>query len=246
VSASFFRFKQFTVRHDCCAMKVGTDGVLLGAWVDCSRVETVLDVGTGSGLIALMLAQRSPAIIDAVDIDKDACRQAQINFENSPFRERLNIYRSSFPDFSPKMKYDLIVSNPPYFSRSLLSPDKGRTQARHNDTLPFEDLMGKSASLLSPDGKLSLILPFDAFDRIHALAEENGLFLNRKTLVSPLQDRAPKRILLEYSRHDCSLIENRLSIEKSHHVYSEEYIALTKDFYLKFQEFSSSTRRPVM
>ncbi|MDR1436988.1 MAG: methyltransferase [Candidatus Symbiothrix sp.] len=214
-------------------MKVGTDGVLLGAWANCSDVRTILDTGTGSGLIALMLAQRCPAKIDAIDLDKDACRQAQINFGNSPFSDRLLVHFSSLQNFSPERKYDLIVSNPPYFSNSLPSPDKGRTQARHNNTLPFDDLIKKSLTLLSPQGKLALILPYGDFGRIHVLAKENGLFLYRKTTVIPVQNRPPKRILLEYSRACSSPEENELIIEKSPSVYSEAYINLTKDFYLK-------------
>jgi tRNA1Val (adenine37-N6)-methyltransferase len=228
-----FRFKQFTVQDDLCAMKVGTDGVLLGAWAACSNIETILDIGTGSGLIALMLAQRCPAKIDALDIDGNACKQAQINFENSPFGERLHVYRSSLQDFSPGKKYDLIVSNPPYFTDFLPSPDKGRTQARHNDTLPFVDLLKISRSFLSPKGKLALILPFDGFDFVNKRAWENGLSLFRRTLVSPKRGQAWKRILLEYSTQNRIFAEDELFIEQSPQVYSNAYISLTRDFYLK-------------
>jgi tRNA1Val (adenine37-N6)-methyltransferase len=214
-------------------MKVGTDGVLTGTWATCSNVTTILDTGTGSGLIALILAQRSPAKIDAIDIDENACKQAQVNFKNSPFGNRLQVYFSSLQDFSPERKYDLIVSNPPYFSNSLPSPDKGRTLSRHNNTLPFEDMIKKSRSLLSSEGKLAFIVPFDAFNNIHPIAAESRLFLSRKTVVFPLRNRPPKRILLEYSTTYSPIEENELFIEQSHSVYSKEYIALTKDFYLK-------------
>jgi tRNA1Val (adenine37-N6)-methyltransferase len=232
MSNPYFRFKQFTVRHDLCAMKVGTDGVLLGAWSDVTNVKKILDVGTGSGLIALMLAQRSTAFIEAVDVDENACRQAKINFENSPFRDRLKIEKIDFQSFSSPAKYDLLVSNPPYFSNSLKSPDNSRNFARHQDSLSLADLITKSASLLNPQGKLALILPFENLENANALARKNQLFLCRKTHVLSVPNQPPKRVLLEYALYKLDLQENELSIEKSRQVYSEEYIALTKDFYL--------------
>ena len=232
MSNSFFRFKQFTVHHDLCAMKVGTDGVLLGAWADCDGVKSILDVGTGSGLIALMLAQRSDAIIHAIDKEESACKQARINFENSHFLSRLSVGHCSYQDFATPDKYDLIVSNPPFFTQSLKSPDKERSSARHNDELSFDKLVDKSVSLLAENGKLSLILPYDAFDTIHSLAIKKGLFLCRKTEVSPMEHLPPKRVLLEYSKKQDQIISNAFFIEKSRHHYSDEYIALTKDFYL--------------
>ena len=229
----FFRFKQFTVFHDLCAMKVGTDGVLLGAWADCLNAQTILDIGTGSGLIALMLAQRSKSVITAIDIEESAYIQAGINFKKSPFNDRLNIYHASIQQFSTSTKYDLIVSNPPYFSNSLQSPDASRTHARHNDSLSLDDLIKHSQSLLSPKGKLALILPFDIFEQVNDRALEHSLFLCRKTQVCPTPSQAPKRILLEYSMEKQPIVENELFIEKSRHVYSEEYRNLTSKFYLK-------------
>jgi tRNA1Val (adenine37-N6)-methyltransferase len=232
MSNPYFRFKQFTVRHDLCAMKVGTDGVLLGAWAGVENAEKILDIGTGSGLIALMLAQRSKAFIDAIDVDENACEQAKINFENSPFYDRLTILKIPFQDFSSPYKYDLLVSNPPYFAHSLKSPDNGRNFARHNDSLTLADLFKKSVSLLNPQGKLSVILPFETLEKVNILATENQLFLCRKTSVVSVSNQPPKRILLEYSLQNTDLQEHELHIEKSPKVYSEEYIALTKDFYL--------------
>jgi tRNA1Val (adenine37-N6)-methyltransferase len=229
---SCFRFKQFSVYHDKCAMKVGTDGVLLGAWADCSTAKRLLDVGTGSGLIALMLAQRSHASIDAIDLDENAYLQAKLNFEQAPFRDRLTVYLSSLQDFTSELKYDRIVCNPPYFSHSLQSPDKSRTCARHNDTLSLDELVQCSRTLLSEEGKLSLILPFAVLASADRLASEQGLFPTRKTCVRPLQDKPPKRILLEYSTDRQTLEESDMYIEKARHVYSEEYRALTQDFYL--------------
>jgi tRNA1Val (adenine37-N6)-methyltransferase len=213
-------------------MKVGTDGVLLGAWASVENVEKILDIGTGSGLIALMLAQRSKAFIETIDVDENACKQAKINFENSVFRDRLTIEKIPFQDFPSSNKYDLLVSNPPYFSNSLKSPDNSRNFARHNDCLTLSDLINKSVSLLNPLGKLALILPFENFESANFLATENNLFLCRKTAVMSIPNQPPKRVLLEYSLHKTDLLENELYIEKSRKVYSEEYLALTKDFYL--------------
>jgi len=232
MSNPYFRFKQFTVYHDLCAMKVGTDGVLLGAWSDCKQAKTILDIGTGSGLIALMLAQRSEARIYAIDIDENACKQAKINFDNSRFSARLTVGKAAFQHWDTPLKFDLLVSNPPYFSDSLKSPDSGRNFARHNDSLFFADLIEKSFSLMNPGGKLDVIIPFDGFEVFQSLALENQLFLCRKTLVSSLPHKPPKRVLLEYSNEETNYREDLLLIEKSPKVFSEEYIALTEDFYL--------------
>jgi tRNA1Val (adenine37-N6)-methyltransferase len=144
MSNPFFHFKQFTIYHNLCAMKVGVDGVLLGAWADCRNAGYILDAGTGSGLIALMLAQRSNAIIHAIDIDENSCNQAEINFTNSPFHDRLSVEHISFQNYFPPVRYDLIVSNPPYFANSLKSPDKNRNLARHDEFLPIEVLIKKA------------------------------------------------------------------------------------------------------
>jgi len=232
MSNPYFRFKQFTVYHDLCAMKVGVDGVLLGAWADCRNVKNVLDAGTGSGLIALMLAQRSDAHVHAIDIDENACKQAEINFNHSPFSNRLSIEQVDFQYFSSSVGYDLIVSNPPYFANSLKSPDKNRNLARHNDRLPLEVLINKSASLLNPQGKIAFILPFDLWEQAHSLAIENQLFLCRKSLVSSIRNQPPKRVLLEFSLTERGITENSFYIGEEKQTYSDEYRALTEDFYL--------------
>jgi tRNA1Val (adenine37-N6)-methyltransferase len=216
-------------------MKVGTDGVLLGAWTDVSDVQNILDVGTGSGVIALMLAQRSTAQIDAIDVDATACEQAKINFEHSPFANSLNVFHSNFTDYCPNLKYDLIVSNPPYFVDSLKSPDMQRTTARHTDELNFADLIRHSSRFLSEQGRLSLILPYDTFETIQELTRKASLSLTRKTIVRPTAGSRPKRILLEYSKMEKPLKNvTELFIEHSRHVYSAEYIALTRDYYPEF------------
>jgi tRNA1Val (adenine37-N6)-methyltransferase len=217
-------------------MKVGTDGVLLGAWADVNAAENILDIGTGSGVIALILAQRSKACIKAIDLDENACRQAKINFEDSPFRERLSIEKNDFQEFSASSKYDLLVSNPPYFSKSLKPDDTGRRFARHDDSLPLRDLIGKSASLLKSNGKLALILPFDSAETANSFATENALSLCRRTNVFTSPKYPPKRVLLEYSPKQSEMQENNLCITAEDHSFSKAYIALTKDFYLAFGE----------
>lgn len=228
-----FRFKQFAVSHDLCAMKVGTDGVLLGSWADTGNSDEILDVGTGSGLIALMLAQRSNANVTGIDIDEGAYLQATLNAGQSPFGHRIQIHHISFMEFSPNRKFDLIVSNPPYFQDSLKSPDHQRSLARHTVRLPFTDLVVKSVSLLNPTGKLALIVPFEAFSLIDRIASDQFLYLVRRTDVKPTIASDVKRILLEYSPCFAPMQFSEIAIEISRHVYSEDYINLTRDFYLK-------------
>ncbi|MDR2811335.1 MAG: methyltransferase [Tannerellaceae bacterium] len=237
---NYFRFKQFVIQQDRCAMKVGTDGTLLGAWVSAGDCRNILDVGTGAGLIALMLAQRNPeAAIDAVDIDTDACSQAKENVAGSPFAGRIHVVHASFADYASTTTstYDLIVSNPPYFVRSLKNPDMQRRIARHADTLPLEELMEKGRRLLSPDGRMAFILPADREQELRALACGKGLHIVRQTDVVPVSGGAAKRLLVELSASPTASIEkDTLSIEKAHGEYSQAYIALTKDFYLKMEE----------
>lgn len=230
----YFKFKQFSVYHDLCAMKVGTDGVLLGAWTNCNHVKSILDIGTGSGLIALMLAQRTNARIDAVDIDENAFKQAEINFNRSPFASQLKAYHAAVQEFHPKDNYDLIVSNPPFFSASLKSPDEQRNKARHTNLLNLEELFFHSKHLLASEGRLSLILPFDQEQLANELADKHSFFSKRKTLLFPTPESKPKRILLEYSLKAEKLVEDQIIIEISRHQYSQEYIQLTQDYYLKF------------
>jgi tRNA1Val (adenine37-N6)-methyltransferase len=235
----YFRFKQFTIKQDRCAMKVGTDGMLLGAWAGVGGCQNILDVGTGTGLIALMLAQRNPdADIDAIDIDAGACSQAKENVEGSPFAGRIRVICASFSDYAPEaaLMYDLIVSNPPYFARSLKNPDPQRRVARHTDTLPLEELIGKGRELLSPGGRIALILPVGREDELGALACRKGLNVIRQTAVVPVSGAAAKRVLTELSVLPVASCErDSLLIEKARGEYSRAYVALTQDFYLKME-----------
>ncbi|MDR2955422.1 MAG: methyltransferase [Prevotella sp.] len=232
----FFKFKNFTVYHDQCAMKVGTDGVLLGAWCDVSDAKKALDIGTGTGLIALMIAQRNPLLkIDAIDIDDKAILQAKENIDKSEFSSQIACSHQSLQDFykGTKNKYDVIVSNPPFFVNSLKSKGVERTLARHTDSLNIEDLFFISSGLLSDKGKLFVIYPAEQKESLIHLAKESNLLAYRITDVySTEKSTDPKRVLLSFSREQLPVIENELFIEKERHVYSDDFIRLAKDFYL--------------
>lgn len=237
---SSFRFKQFTVNQDRAAMKVGTDGVLLGAWTPCQEPEgcRILDVGTGTGLIALMMAQRcKSAIIDAIDIDIDALADATENCRNSIFRERINVVGKStaIQDFDPGYKYDIIVCNPPFFNRSLPCPDKSRAIARHTKTLTYNDLAEHSYRLLNENGTLSIIIPATERDLFLSAAGCNNIVLRQETSVYTTPTSEVRRVLLNFAKSLMvkDVMKTNLTIELSRHVYTEEYIALTRDFYLK-------------
>jgi tRNA1Val (adenine37-N6)-methyltransferase len=236
----YFRFKQFTVWQDKCAMKVGTDGTTLGAWATVDACRNILDVGTGTGLIALMLAQRNrEAEIDALDIDKDACTQAKANAEASPFAGRIRIIHASFALYASdtNRKYDLIISNPPYFVRSLKNPDFQRSIARHTGSLTLEELLSKGRALIRPEGRLALILPAAREGELRSVAHLNGLNITRQTSLIPLPGAQTKRVLTELSvntRPAASCIRDTLLIEEARHQYAPAYRELTKDFYLNF------------
>lgn len=229
-----FHFKKFSVAQDQCAMKVGTDGVLLGAWVNARSPQHILDIGTGTGLIALMLAQRfDSAQLTAIDLDEAAAQQAKKNFEASPWVNRLELIALPLQQYNSSQAYDLIVSNPPYFENVSKAKGPSRTQARHTDSLSFEDLIKHAASLLSQNGKLALILPANVKDKVKDLAQKEGLFLCRSCAVQGNATSPVKRYLLEFSFQQLPLEEEQLIIEKGRHQYTEEYIRLCKDFYLK-------------
>ena len=234
---SGFQFKQFSVYQDRCAMKVGTDGVLLGAWVNVDNAKNTLDIGTGTGLIALMIAQRSvSSLITAIEIDSEAACQATENVLNSPWKDRIEVINIDLLDFNCSKRYDVIVSNPPYFSQSLQSPDKQRTLARHNDHLTYSALIQKVATLLSENGRFSVIIPYDHKDEFIQLASQSRLYLQRIVAVKTTPTSVFRRVLLEFSFVE-SIVEQlkveELLIERERHQYSTEYINLTKDFYLK-------------
>ena len=224
----YFRFKQFVVRQHLCAMKVGTDGTLLGAWANGG--SCILDIGTGTGLILLMMAQRFPdADLLGVDIDADACRQASENVADSPFKA--TVTRANIININGA--FDCIVSNPPYFNESLECPDAARTRARHTSLLSYRQLMDSASRLLTPDGEFSLVIPFDCKQRIEAEAALAGFFKNRECAVRTTPSKPPRRFLLAYRKHPVEMVEMTEGIlETAPNVRSEWYHELTKDFYL--------------
>lgn len=250
MSNPYFRFKQFTVYHDRCAMKVGTDGCLLGAWTPLPSPTTspirVLDVGTGSGLIALMLAQRLPdAIIDAIDIDPGAIEQATYNFSLSPWANRLHAHLCPLQEWQSSLTptsqrnglYDLIVSNPPYFANSLPNPDLQRNTARHTDTLSYNELFFCCAKLLTPTGIFSTILPSSAESEILSILPSTLSTLNSNlspiliTRVHSKPNTPPLRTLMAFSPTSTSTSTSSLTLMLSNS-RSPEYTALMQDFYL--------------
>lgn len=233
-----FQFKQFSVNQDQCAMKIGTDGVLLGAWCPIDTVpNTILDIGTGTGIIALMLAQRTNAQqIDAIEIDEKAYEQAVENFENSPFDDRLFCFHAGLDELidDPEDEYDLIVSNPPFYSEDYKTNDEQRDLARFQDAMPLELLFEAADLLLSENGIFALILPFKEEEKCIALAKEFELYPTKITHVKGSPTSEIKRSLMAFSRKDnAECVCNELIIENSRHKYTPEYIELTKDFYLK-------------
>jgi len=217
-------------------MKTGTDGTLLGAWANVDACRNILDVGTGTGLIALMLAQRNKkAQIDGIDIDPDACLQASENVSSSPFAEQIRIHCVSFQTFAEKInqRYDLIISNPPYFIQSLKSPESKRNMARHDENLSYKELIKLSRPLLAPDGRLALILPFQQKNDVMELANANQLYCIRQTTVYPTAHIPPKRLLIEFSCLLPSLCETTdLILEDQFHQRSQAYQDLMRAFYL--------------
>lgn len=234
MSNPYFQFKQFTVWHDRCAMKVGTDGALLGAWTDVAGAGRILDVGTGTGLVTLMLAQRSvDASIVAVEIDEAAAVQAHENVSNSPWANRITVLHSDYKALEVEEGFDLIVSNPPYFVDSLQSPDRQRSLARHASDLTYAELLSKSVSLLRPGGRLALVLPMDSLSEICRLAPYFKLQLCRQTDVRTTVKATPKRVLVCLTLGDCTFCHDELVIQEAPQTYTPQFVALLKDYYLK-------------
>lgn len=232
-----FQFKQFKIEQDRCAMKVGTDGVLLGAWTPLiNNPYNILDIGAGTGLVALMLAQRSHAEqIDAIEIDDEAYEQATENFENSPWNNRLYCYHAGLDEFVDEVEeeFDLIVSNPPFYTDEYKSNNEQRDVARFEDSLPFDELVEAADFFLSDHGIFSLIVPFKEEEKIKSLCAEKSLFPLKITRVKGTPTTEIKRSLLAFSRIEQQPLIDELVIETARHQYTPEYIALTKDFYLK-------------
>lgn len=229
-----FRFKQFAVVNDRTAMKVGTDGVLLGAWCPVDNASSALDVGTGCGVIALMIAQRnSQSVIDAIDIDSNAIEEATLNFNHSPWDDRLTAIKGDYKTMDTEKRYDLIVSNPPYFTGGVLPTGDARITARHTASLTYRQLIEGATRLLNDDGKLAFISPTDAESSIIEAAAFASLPVRSLTRVIPVEGAEPKRILWLLSRQEMPYLEDSLTIAHSDGSFTDEYIALTGAFYLK-------------
>lgn len=234
-----FHCKQFSVNQSKSAMKIGTDSILLGAWTPIADdVFSILDVGAGTGILSLMLAQRSNAEqIDGIEVEEQAFEECVENFENSPWADRLYCYHADLQEFVDEMeedKYDLIISNPPFYSENSLSPDETRNTARFQMSLPFEHLLESTALLLAENGVFSVIIPFKEEDNIISLASSFGLFPFKITHVRGNIETNIVRSLMAFSKTEQNCTKDELAIEISRHQYTDDYKELTKDFYLKF------------
>ncbi len=233
-----FSFKQFEIRQEHCAMKIGTDSVLLGAWAELPEQGSILDIGAGTGILSLMAAQRcASATITAIEIDPPAACQARENIAASPWHERIMVLNEDFTQWavSCPSTYDCIISNPPYFEQSLLSPNAARSMARHTDSLSYAQIFDLTRRVISPRGRLSLVLPTDLYARTNETAQLYGWGITRLTFVQTTPHKNPKRILCEWQqRHLAPCLPSVLTIHNSDGQYTDEYKNLTQDFYLHF------------
>lgn len=233
-----FQFKQFSIHQDRAAMKVGTDGVLLGAWANGQSAKKILDIGTGTGLIALMMAQRFPAAkIDAIEIDAHASEQSLQNFFNSPFHDRIQGFHASLQEWIKfgKGNYDHLICNPPFFYKGFEVPDEKRKKARDAGFLPPEILLEAFKKITAENSRMSLILPVEEGEKFILMAHAAGIYCSRKTQVHSKPNRDAIRLLLEFSKSKEELNTGNLILEnEGQHNYTEAYKALTKDFYLMF------------
>jgi tRNA1Val (adenine37-N6)-methyltransferase len=237
MSSKPFQFKQFSIYQDKTAMKVGTDGVLLGAWAEINNeVFSILDIGAGTGLIALMLAQKCNAeVIDAIELNDEAYEQTVENFEQSDWGDRLFCYHASLQEFADEIedKYDLIISNPPFYTSTYKELSEERAMARHTESLSYTELLEGTSKLLSEQGSCAFIIPFQEEENFISIAKENMLFPTRITRVKGTETAPLKRSLLQFSFSKTEIEINELIIEIERHQYTKEYINLVQDFYLK-------------
>ncbi|MCK9617449.1 MAG: methyltransferase [Lentimicrobiaceae bacterium] len=232
--ATTFHFKQFAVEHDKSTMKVGTDAVLLGAWANVSHAGPILEIGTGCGIISLMLAQRFNALVTAIDIDFLSVQQAIANVVSSKWHQKITVIHTSLQEFTNSQPglFDAVVCNPPFFNQSLKASTYRKNLARHNDNLPPEELFNAVNQLLSPEGLFSVIAPIEIFSLFEQKALLNNFVTTRKTEIIPKEGKRTSRVLLEFSKKKRVSTENHLTILTIDDKYTNEYISLTKDFYL--------------
>lgn len=233
--ADYFHFKKFSVRHDRSGMKVGTDGALLGAWADVQQATQILDIGTGTGVIALMLAQRASesVTIDAVEIDEQAYADARENIAASPWHDRIHLHHTAIQNFHPSTRFDRIVSNPPYFQKSYKPPTAQRETARHTERLTFDEILETVENLLTPTGKFSVILPYTEGLQFITLAEHKGLHGTRKWVFRTRENKPVERFLLEFGWEKKEPEEGEILLYQSGEEWSDGYKALMREFYLR-------------
>lgn len=235
-----FRFKHFECRHGRSSMKISADSILLGAWCN-PEGQQILDIGTGCGILSLMCAQRNDhALIHAIDIDKDSIEEASLNFQSSPWNDRLFGEESDFLEFTSLHSFDLIISNPPYFDSGILHPETTREKARHDSSLPLHKMLAKASIMLAPNGRIALILPIHRSKQLYMAAEKCNLIPERSCVVKGHEEASAKRIMIELIRNEDRLVslENSKSeimiLRDSDYRPSESYRKLCSEFYLKF------------
>ncbi len=234
-----FHFKQFSLFHHRSTMKVGTDAVLLSAWIEPGDVKTILDVGTGSGIIALMMASRTNAKVDAIDIDPDSCKEAGQNFSDSPFNKRLRIFNQGFTIFTSQSDrtYDLVVSNPPFFINDMKSENHRKNKARHTDTLSYKELCYGAAQLLNSNGRLAIVLPYTESRYFIETATQHNLFLHKKLLIFPKPCFQPNRVNLEFCKEKPAKIkEEKFIIRQESGNFTQQYVDLLGKYYLSINK----------
>lgn len=236
---SFFRFKQFTVHQDKCAMKVCTDACVLGAWAELPAVGRILDIGAGTGLLSLMAAQRSQELlVDAVELDEDAWSQAMENVSDSDFTSRISLFRTDVKDFNPGYLYDCIITNPPFFQADLLSDDARKNKAHHATSLSFDELLMAIDRLLEEQGTFHILLPTDEAEMFHRKAVALGWLMRNKLILRHNKDKKPFRSIMTFARAygvENQLNENIMSIYGANNkVYDPEFARLMKHFYMIF------------
>lgn len=236
MAKTHFDFKKFTIYHDKCAMKVGTDGVLLGAWTEvCPDSKYILDIGTGSGLIAIMLAQKCNAYIIGIDIDEEAVNQATDNGEKTPWSQRLHFEVENALTYIPQKKFDLITCNPPFFTNSLRCPGEKRNYARHSGALPFDALIANAYTWLNDGACFNVVLPASSADAFIQMAWERGFNLHKRCMIHSLPESMPKRALLSFKKGSTPYPQTtRLMVRDRNGIYTEEYKKLTEEYYIHF------------
>jgi tRNA1Val (adenine37-N6)-methyltransferase len=229
-----FQFKQFALLQDKAAMKLGTDSVLLGCFTEVGEAKCILDIGTGTGILALMMAQKSNALIDAVEIDQEAFKQAEQNAKESPWHDRIKIHHTAIQNFQAFKKYDIIISNPPYYrnSKNMGIEDEKRALARHDKDLPFEDLCKQVYRLMKDDALFWLILPHQEGLEFIQIAKQHNLQLHHLINIKPKPEKEINRLILAFDKSNKTYIESTITIYQSDGIATDEYVELTKDFYL--------------